>query len=253
MTPLVASIGTTHPWNIAGVGLDARVMAEYGVDHAMVVVAVSSQDEAGLRDLHVIPAAAVRAQLQSLPDSVDAYRIGALVSSETVRIVAEYLRERVQRIPVVVDPVMSVSLGGELQIDEDFPETLRDALLTLPVIVTPNVPEADRLLGTNIAGADDLRDAARRFVERGALAAYLKGGHLEGDPIDVLATGSAEQTFSNARLPGSMRGSGCTLAAALAAELALGHDLLDAAASARAYVRKKIAAGTMRGGLQVAF
>jgi hydroxymethylpyrimidine/phosphomethylpyrimidine kinase len=250
---LVASIGTTHPWNIAGVGLDARVCAEYGVDHAMAVVAVSAQDAQGLHELHVIPPDAVRAQLQALPDDVAAYRIGALVSSKTVDIVARFLRKRADRVPVIVDPVIAVSLGGALQSDPDLLATLREELLTLPVIVTPNVPETERLLETRIARVEDLRAAAREFVDRGARAAYVKGGHLLGDPIDVLVSDSTEQTFTDTRLPGSMRGSGCTLAAALAAELALGHDLDSAAASARSYVRAKIAAGTMRGGLQVAF
>jgi hydroxymethylpyrimidine kinase/phosphomethylpyrimidine kinase len=253
MSNLVASIGTTHPWNIAGVGLDARVCAEYGVDHAMAVVAVSAQDEHGLHELHVVPAEAVGAQLQSLPDEVAAYRIGALVSSKTVHVVARFLRERSDRVPVVVDPVMTVSLGGALQSDPELPATLREELLTLPVILTPNVPETERLLETRVARVEDLRAAAKAFVERGARAAYVKGGHLLGDPIDVLVSGSTEQTFSGARLDGSMRGSGCTLAASLAAELALGHDLPGAAAAARAYVRTKIAARTMRGGLQVAF
>jgi hydroxymethylpyrimidine/phosphomethylpyrimidine kinase len=249
----IASIGTTHPWNIAGLGLDARVMAQYGVDQAMVVVAVSAQDEKGLHGVHVIPPDAVRAQLQSLPAGVDAYRIGALVSSETVDIVARYLRERAARVPVIVDPVISVSLGGVLQRDGDLLATLREELLTLPVVVTPNVPETEQLLETRIARTEDMRAAAKEFVERGARAAYIKGGHLLGDPIDVLVSDSTEQTFRDARLPGSMRGSGCTLAAALAAELALGRDLVAAAGGARAYVRAKIAAGTMRGGLQVAF
>lgn len=251
--PLVASIGTTHPWNIAGIGLDARVCAEHSVNHAMAVVAVSAQDERGLHDLHVIPPDAVRAQLQSLPEDVAAYRIGALISSKTVHIVARFLRERAERVPVVVDPVMTVSLGGALQSDADLLTTLREELLTLPVIVTPNVPETEHLLETRIARVEDLRAAAHQFVERGARAAYVKGGHLLGDPTDVLVSGSSEHTYSDTRLPGSMRGSGCTLAAALAAHLALGRDLTESAAAARSYVRAKIAAGTMRGGLQVAF
>lgn len=253
MTSLVASIGTTHPWNIAGVGLDARVLAEYGLRHAMAVVAVTAQDEDGLHALHVVPPQIVAAQLESLPEDVAAFRVGALVASETVRVVAAFLRERAAHTPVVVDPVLAVSLGGSLQSDDALPETLRDALLTLPVIVTPNVPEAEQLLNVRIETPEDARLAARRFVERGARAALLKGGHLHGEPVDVLASDAGDEAFSGARLPGSMRGSGCTLAAALAAELALGRDLRTATAAARSYVREKIAAGTMRGTLQVAF
>lgn len=251
--PVVVSIGTTHPWNIAGVGLDARVCAEYGVNHAMAVVAVSAQDAQGLHDVFAIPPHTVSAQLASLPHDVAAYRIGALVSSDTVHIVAEFVRKHADNVPFIVDPVIGVSLGGDLSTDEDLESVLRDELLALPVIVTPNVPEAAQLLSMHINTTADSRTAARRFIERGARAAYVKGGHLPGDPVDVLVTASLEQSFTGSRLNGAMRGSGCTFAAALAAELALGRDLATSAAGAFEYTRGKIAAHTMRGGLQVAF
>lgn len=251
--PLVASIGTTHPWNIAGIGLDSRICADYGVCQAMAVVAVSAQDARGLQALHVIPPDVIRAQLDTLPDDIVAFRVGALVSSETVRIVADYIRARVTLVPVVVDPVIGVSLGGELRADEELLATLRDELLTLPVIVTPNAPEAALLLGMPVDTTNALHIAARRFVERGAAAAFVKGGHLRGDAVDVLVTDSEEHAFAGTRLPGSMRGGGCALAAALMCELALGRDIVSAAESARAYVRDKIAARTIRSGLQVAF
>lgn len=251
--PLVVSIGTTHPWNIAGAGLDARVCAELHCAHAMALAAVSAQDERGLRDVHVVPPDTLRAQLDSLPRDVAAYRVGALVSSETVRIVAEFLREGARTTPVVVDPVISVTLGGALQADGALLQTLRDELLTLPVIVTPNAPEAAQLLDAPADTAEAIRAAARTFVARGAAAALVKGGHLAGDPVDMLAFPGGEREFRAPRLPGAMRGSGCTLAAALACELAHGSALEDAVERARAYVRGKIAARTMRGGLQVAF
>lgn len=251
--PLVASIGTTHPWNIAGVGLDARVASEYGLPHVMAVAAVSAQDETGVHGVHAIPPQALQAQLDCLPDEVAAFRIGALVSTQSVRVVAAYLRERAGRVPVVVDPVMAATLGGELRADDSLAEALRDELLSLPVIVTPNAGEAAHLLGMNVCGESDLRAAGERFVERGACAALVKGGHLEGEPVDVLVTGENSIVLRGERLPGSMRGTGCTLAAALACELARGTDLATAAKAARAYVRAKIAARTMLGGLQVAF
>jgi len=251
--PLVVSVGTTHPWNIAGVGLDARVAAEYGLAHAVAIAAVSAQDDRGLHALHVIPGDALRAQLESLPNDAATYRIGALVSSENVRVVAAFLRERAARAAVVVDPVIAVTLGGELRSDDDLFSTLRDELLTLPVIVTPNIEEAAQLVGVDVRSLNAMRSAAQTLVSRGARAALIKGGHLDGQPFDVLASSRGVQTFSGERLAGAMRGSGCTLAAALACELALGRDLPDAAAAARAFVREKIAARTMRGGLQVAF
>jgi len=251
--PLVVSIGTTHPWNIAGVGLDARVVADYGLSHAMAIAAVSAQDDRGLHDLHVIPPRAFRAQLDALPSGIAAFRIGAAGSSENVRVIAGFLRERHSSAPVVVDPVIAVTLGGELSADDDVMETIDEVLLPLGVLITPNIAEAAQLTGMPVKNIDDMRSAAEWLVARGARAAYIKGGHLDGDPIDVLVSAEGQELHTGGRLEGSMRGSGCTLAAALACELALGRDLAPAAGLARAYVRTRIAAHTMRGRLQVAF
>jgi hydroxymethylpyrimidine/phosphomethylpyrimidine kinase len=251
--PLVVSIGTTHPWDIAGVGLDVRVAAEYGVSHATAVAAVSAQDARGLHDLHVIPPQSLKAQLSCLPTDIAAFRIGAMGSSENVRVVAAYLREHASSAAIVVDPVIAVTLGGELSADDDVMETIDEALLPLAIVITPNVTEAAQLTGRQVRSIDEMRAAGQWLVARGARGAYVKGGHLDGDPIDVLVSAQGEQIFVESRLDGSMRGSGCTLAAALACELAVGRDLPTAAGLARAYVRTKIAAHTLRGGLQVAF
>jgi hydroxymethylpyrimidine kinase/phosphomethylpyrimidine kinase len=251
--PIVASIGTTHPWNIAGVGLHALVAADLRVTHAVAVAAVSAQNAYGLHDVHAVPAHTLRAQLNALPPGIAAYCVGALVSSENVQTVAQYLRVRAERVPVIVDPVIHVTLGGALRTDDNLLATLRDELLTLAVIATPNVHEAADLTGLEIETLDHMRQAAQAIVSRGARAALVKGGHIEGEPIDVLATAHHVMAFGGERLAGAMRGSGCTLAAALACELARGRGLEPAVAAAHAYVRRKIAARTMRDGLQVAF
>jgi hydroxymethylpyrimidine/phosphomethylpyrimidine kinase len=251
--PLVVSIGTTHPWNIAGTGLDARVCAEYRVAHAAALVAVSAQDARGVRALEPLPLHLIRAQLASMPRIADAYCIGALGSADAAGIVSAFVAEHAGRVPVVLDPVTEASLGGRIERGEGLVETIRDRLLSLPVIVTPNLPECEQLIGHAVAGVDQQLRAAHRLTELGARAAYVKGGHRSGDPVDVLADRHFEEIFSDTRLPGSMRGSGSVFAAALACELASGRDLRDAAASARTYTRAKIAAATMRHGVQVAF
>ncbi len=251
--PLLVSVGTTHPWNIAGVGLDARVALGYGLVHAMAVAAVSAQDETGLQALHVVPADALAAQLRGLPADPAAYRIGALGSSENVRIVAAHLRDRAANVPVVVDPAAGATLGGALWADGDAMPAICSELLPLGVIVTPNLSEAQMLTGMPVADVEQMRAAGSALIRRGARAAIVKGGHLEGDPVDVVCTAEGCTPYAGERIGAAMRGSGCTLAAALACELALGRDLDSAVRSARAYVRTRIASGTMRGGLQVAF
>jgi hydroxymethylpyrimidine/phosphomethylpyrimidine kinase len=249
--PLLASIGTTHPWNIAGVGLDARVAAEFGVRHAAAIAGVTAQDEGGMRGKCALPAAILQAQLEALPENVTAFRIGALFDAQNVEVVAQFLRTQ-SGIPVVVDPVLGASLGGAFA-DAATYDALRAGIFTLPVVLTPNVPEAQRLTGRTITTQDELLAAAREILAYGPHAVLLKGGHLPGDPVDVLITADELHVLADTRLEGSMRGSGCVLAAALACELAAGKPLLDAVETARAYVRKKIAAQTYFGPIQVAF
>lgn len=253
MNAVVASIGTTHPWNIAGIGLDARVADEYDVRHVCAVAAVSAQDAGGVHAFHTIPSDVLRAQLDALPLDTGAIRVGALGTAQNVRAVAAFIRER-SGIPAIVDPVFGATLGGALGDDDAF-AALRDELMREPsVILTPNLDEAARLLGrTRIQAGDDLLEIARVLQACGARAVLLKGGHLDADPTDVLVTADDAQLYTEPRLPGSMRGTGCVLAAALACELARKRDLRASVESARAFVRERIAAGITFHGLKVAF
>lgn len=250
---LVASIGTTHPWNIAGVGLDARIGSEYGVRVVTAVAAVSAQDAHGMSALHAIPGTTLRAQLRALPwEHIDAIRVGALASQECVREVAAALRA-VENTPAVVDPVMRASLGGTFASD-DVVDEIRRSLATLPsVILTPNLIEAARLLDRTEIAREALGAAARDLRAFGTRAVLVKGGHLAGEPADALAYDHGTEIFRESRLAGDMRGSGCTLAMSLACELARGKPLVDAVAAARAFVRSKISGKREFQGLHVAY
>lgn len=253
MSIIVASIGTTHPWNIAGVSLDARVAAEYRVAHVAAVAGVSAQDAERVTAVLPIPGHIVQAQLDSLPPGIAAYRVGALISAENVRVVADFLRSRTAT-PIVVDPVLGSSTGQALWTNAAYIDELRDVLLQLPVIVTPNLDEAALLLHTKpLRDCAAMASAGAQFVAAGARAALVKGGHLTGDPADILATPGDSQLFEGSRLAGEMRGTGCVLAMSLACELALGRELQAAVSNAREYARGKIEAGTRFGSLQTAF
>ena len=249
----VISIGTSHPWNVAGVGLDARVAAHYDLPHAAAIAAISAQDAGGVRALEAVSNAMLQAQLDALPGPAGAYRIGALPGVQSVRTVARYLRRAAGGVPIVVDPVLRASLGGALHRDADLPDALIAEFSACGAIFTPNVEEAAQLCGLDVRDQAAMERAGRMLIERGAHAALITGGHLQGDPVDVLVTRSGVERFGGPRLPGSMRGAGCTLAAALTCRLALGADLRNAAADAHAFVRERIAAAIVRGGLQVAF
>ncbi|HEY1977108.1 MAG TPA: hydroxymethylpyrimidine/phosphomethylpyrimidine kinase [Candidatus Baltobacteraceae bacterium] len=241
MKPIVISIGTTHPWNVAGVGRDLVVAAERGVRVFTAVAAVSAQDASGVTALHAVPVDVLRAQLAALPwDAAGAIRIGALGNIANIRAAAAIVRAR-PSIPTVVDPVFTASSGGEL-VDVDGRYALRDELATLPsVVMTPNLAEAAEMLGVEPIARDAIGEAASALQRLGPHAVLLKGGHLDGDPVDAFATAEGVELFSEPRIAASMRGTGCTLAIALACELANGTPLRHAVHAARAFVRAEIA------------
>jgi hydroxymethylpyrimidine/phosphomethylpyrimidine kinase len=241
MKPIVLSIGTTHPWNIAGVGRDLVVAADFDVRVFTAVAAVSAQNGTGVVALHPVPASAIHAQLDVLPwQTAGAARIGALPTLAAVRSVAELLGAHPE-LPAVVDPVFGASRGGSLS-DDPARYALRDEIATLSnVVLTPNLDEAAWLLAAESLDRATILDAAQRLRARGPHAVLLKGGHLDGDPLDVLVTPDGIETFDEPRINARMHGTGCTLAMALACELAAGTPLLHAVHAARAYTRAQIA------------
>ncbi len=236
----VVSIGTTHPWNVAGVGLDLRIAARLGVEVFTVVAALSAQDAHGIRALHPVPLEMLRAQLATLPlERVGALRIGALVGAAGVEVVAEFVA-RNSEIVAVVDPVLGATRGGDFA-DEATLIALRDTLARAPsVVLTPNLAEAAALLGRREISAQQMDEAAGSLRARGALAVLLKGGHLAGDPTDVLADAEGVAAFPGTRLRSTLGGTGCMLAMVLACGLARGEGLREAVDEARAYVRQRL-------------
>jgi len=230
------SIGATHPWNVAGVGVDARVAYEYGLLHAVALVGVTAQDEQGLHAAFALPATVVREQLRSLPSHRAAIHAGVLFDRENLLEVAHFLKAQAT-VPLVVDPVFADTFGSDFS-DDQTVEAFRTAMLPLRSVLTPNLPEAERLLDRDISNVEAMVDAARALQARGPHAVLLKGGHLAGDPVDVLASDESVELFSDPRLPHEMRGTGCMLAAALACELARERSLVEAVVGARAYVRR---------------
>jgi hydroxymethylpyrimidine/phosphomethylpyrimidine kinase len=241
MAVIVLSIGTTHPWNVAGVGRDLVVGCSKECRVFTSVAAVSAQDSTGVIALGPVAQELFEAQLSALPwESAGAVRVGALPTAAAVRAVAAALRVH-PWLPAVVDPVFAASRGGELA-DRAARDTLEVELATLSsVVLTPNLSEAAALLHVDAIERSKLGEAATRLRERGAGAVLLTGGHLEGDPTDALATSDGVEIFTEPRIAGSMNGTGCTLAMALACELACGRPLPAAVRAARTFVRGEIA------------
>jgi len=238
---IVLSIGTTHPWNVAGVGRDLVVGTQLGARVFTAIAAVSAQDRRGVVALHPVPADVLEAQFAALPwEAAGAVRVGALPTLHAVRSVARALQAR-PSLPAVVDPVFEASRGGELA-EAPARVALRDELATLPsVVLTPNLDEAAFLLGSARPQRATIGEAAAELRARGAAAVLLKGGHLDGAPADALATAGGVEIFCEPRIGGAMHGTGCTLAMALACELAGGNGVAHAVRAARAYVREQLA------------
>jgi hydroxymethylpyrimidine/phosphomethylpyrimidine kinase len=222
----------------AGIQADLKTFAAHGVYGTSAITAITAQNTLGVTAVLPIPVDLVAAQIDAVISDLgaDAVKIGMLATAAIAEAVAVALL-RHRPADVVLDTVM-VAKGGARLLDDEAVAVIRERLLPLATVITPNVPEAEALTGLTIHTVDDLRRAARRLVELGARAALVKGGHLESGPaIDVLADGATMIELSAARVPGRhTHGTGCTFSSAIAARLAHGDDLATAAHAAKAYI-----------------
>jgi hydroxymethylpyrimidine/phosphomethylpyrimidine kinase len=209
-----------------------------------VLAAVTAQNSLGVQGYWELPVEAVRAQLDSVLSDigVDAVKTGMLASTELVSAVADVLGR--VGVPVVVDPV-GVSKHGDSLLAPDAVVAVRELLLPVATLVTPNLYEVNQLTGVKVDSAADLLRAAEAVLALGPAAVLVKGGHLDGDAVDLLLTATGESsTYRSVRLDNRhTHGTGCTLASAVASRLALGDPLPVAVATAKEYVTGAIAHG----------
>lgn len=234
MTILV--IAGLDPSGGAGLLADARVAAEHGLRVVGVVTALTVQDTGGVRAVEPVGAEVVDEQLAALLQDVeiDAVKIGMLGSAAIARVVARALEAT--RAPIVWDPVLMPSRGGVALVDD--PAGAAAALLGEVRLVTPNLAEAAALTGLRVESEADMEAAARRLGR-----ALVKGGHLPGDAVDVLADAGEIVYFREARVDaGPLHGTGCVLSTAIASNLARGARLADAVDAAKTYLTKKLRA-----------
>ena len=230
----------------AGIQADLKAMLALGVHGMSVITAVTAQNSVGVQGVWGLPAEAVAAQFRSVVDDigVDAVKIGMLGTADTCLLVADLLTTLPVGVPLVLDPV-AVSKHGDPLIDDDALGAMRERLFPLATVATPNLEEARTLVGPGAADETDQARLGRTLLELGPAWVLVKGGHAAGDPVDVLVgRDTPDQTFGAARNDNThTHGTGCTLASALAARLALGDDVPAAVAAAKAYVTGAIAGG----------
>jgi hydroxymethylpyrimidine kinase/phosphomethylpyrimidine kinase len=226
----------------AGIQADLKTFAAHDVFGTSAITALTAQNTRGVTRVLPVPADMVVAQIEAILSDIgsDAIKIGMLATADIAAAVDDALA-RHPGPPVVLDTVM-VAKGGASLLDDAAVAIIASRLLPRATVVTANLPEAAVLTGLTLRDVADLRRAARRLVEMGARAAVVKGGHLEGAPIDVFDDGVGVEHLYAARIETRhTHGTGCTLAAAIAAELALGAPLLDAVKAAKQYVTRAIA------------
>jgi hydroxymethylpyrimidine/phosphomethylpyrimidine kinase len=242
--PIVLTIAGFDPTCGAGAAADLKTFAAQNCYGVAVIAALTVQSTQGVKSTHITPAATLRAQLDAIAEDMRlaAIKIGMLGNRANVMVVAEFL-DRVKNVNVVLDPVVKPSLGGADLLDAGGVRCLTEELLRRATVVTPNVAEAELLSGIEIRDVAAMEAAARKIVERGARAVIVKGGHME-KPVDVLFDGNEVLALGGEHIrTQNTHGSGCTFAAAVAAQLACGRSLSESATLAKAYVTKAIENG----------
>lgn len=239
----VLTIAGSDPSGGAGIQADLRTFVACGVVGASAITAVTVQNTKGVQRVFALAPALVAAQIDAVADdlAIDATKIGMLANAEILTAVAEAIQRHHLR-NVVLDPVLTATAGGQL-LEEPAIALLRSELFPLTAAVTPNVHELHVLSGVAVHDVAGLREAAGRLVEMGARAVVAKGGHLAGPPVDVVYDGRTFTELVGERIAaGRTHGTGCVFSSALAAHLARGATLLEAARAAKALVSDAIAA-----------
>ena len=250
--PCCLTVAGSDSGGNAGVQADLRAFHHYGIHGCTVFTALTAQNPFGVSGVHQVPADFVAAQLDAVLNvySVAAIKTGMLGDPKVVETIADRI-SKCPNVPKVIDPVMIATSGARL-IENDAVSALKKNLLPIATIITPNIPETEALSGVCIRNRNDVREAAKRLNGEYGCAVLVKGGHaVEGlvEAEDTLFDGFEFATFSLPWIkePVSTHGTGCSLASATAAGLALGKGLHKAVEDAKAYVHHAVASSYLAG------
>jgi len=231
----------------AGIQADIKTFAALGCYGMSVITAITAQSTMGITAIHGVPQDVVQAQLEAVLSDMgaDAVKIGMLYSSELVETIAGQLKKH-HIGNIVLDPVMAAHDGVELLNDQTL-KAIKELLMPMAAVVTPNLPEASVLSGREINGLKDMKLTARELAKYGSRSILIKGGHSrKTDCTDILFINSEDRfvTLTGPRIATrNLHGTGCTLSSAIAAFLSKGHPLEDAVRSAREYLVGAVQAG----------
>lgn len=225
----------------AGIQADLKAFAARGVYGTSVIAAITAQNTLRVTGVLELPLEIIGAQIDAVLSDIgaDAAKTGMLSSAPIIELVSEKVREwGIERL--VVDPVM-VAKGGDSLLREDAVSALMERLLPLALVLTPNLPEAEVLVGHRVRSSAEMELAAREIAALGVRHVVIKGGHSEGAPLDLLFDGRDFTEYPAKRIESrNTHGTGCTFSAAIAAELAKGLSVPDAIGEAKQYITEAI-------------
>jgi hydroxymethylpyrimidine/phosphomethylpyrimidine kinase len=227
----------------AGIQADIKTVTALGGYAMTAITALTAQNTLGVQGVVGVAPDFIRQQMRSALEDLgaDSIKTGMLHDAVTINAVCDEIAALAPDLPLVADPVMVATSGSRLLAD-DAMDTLRQRLLPMAVVITPNIPEAEALTGLTITDEAGMREAAQALLGMGARAVLLKGGHMEGEIlVDLLVTPQMLHRYEDRRIvTRHTHGTGCTLASAVATGLAQGLELEPAVRRARAYVRAAI-------------
>jgi len=248
--PQVLLVGGTDPSGGAGLFADAKAVAAMGAHGCFAITALTVQDSGRVHSWSPVTPRQLHDQMLVLCDDgpLHGMKTGMLGGVEAVEVTADIYRSRISPAPLVVDPVL-VSGSGDSLSRRGLSESILKLLVPGAGLLTPNLDEAEALTGKGVRNREEMETAGRLLVDRGAGAVLIKGGHLPGEPCDVLVTRDGARLFPGKRLvPGKVHGTGCTLASACAALMAGGHGVAESVDGALRYLRAAIRDGFLRNG-----
>ena len=250
MTAIALTIAGSDSGGGAGIQADLKTFSALGVYGASAITALTAQNTVGVQGIHNAPPEFVVQQIESVLSDLDvgAIKIGMLSNAVIIEAVATVL-QRYRHIPIVLDPVM-VATSGDALLEQSAISALREHLLPLAAVITPNLPELAMLCGDTVANNEEAMIAQGKvLLDLGSSSVLVKGGHAEGaDSTDLLLSWCLVKRYTVPRIKTrNVHGTGCTLSSAIAAGLAKGLPLFEAVGEAKAYVTKAIGAAQALG------
>jgi hydroxymethylpyrimidine/phosphomethylpyrimidine kinase len=246
-SPVALTIAGSDSGGGAGIQADLKTFAALGVHGASAIACLTAQNPVRVLGIAVCPPKMLRQQIQAVFEELPprAVKTGMLFSAENVRSVAEFFRNsklKIKNSKLIVDPVL-ISTSGAILLEPKAVKILKEKLLPLATLVTPNLSEAEILSGQKISSVDEMREAARKIHSQFGCAVLVKGGHLKNarEAADIFFDGKTELLLSAPFVKGvRTHGTGCTYSAAICAALALGHDLPQAVQIGKQFVTAAI-------------